>query len=355
MTIYLILLLSLIILTCASRRVRYADWIGLLLILLVACLRSEYVGIDLQSYVMCFTGELTTKSEYGFQLYMSIIRMFTDSSQLFIAITSILSIVPIFLFLKKVSDNTMLSLLLYFLLGQIGLLFTFSGLRQALAIAITVWVYYFYDQRRFVYAFGLLAIAFFFHNSAIFVLPVLLLTIYKIEKKIAIWLLLGTAIFGFFGGIGLDLFSRAINHFPFFSAIPGLERYISKYADYESDLNRNIFGLIPLIVPYTLIAIYSQYKGLDNIYTRIYFIGVCFSNILVSHSIIFRYTMPFTLMVLVVFPKLVYLSPRKILDEAMQWGYLAFMCIFFVYLHFKMGANYDGIHNTVVPYRFFFE
>lgn len=356
MTIYLILLSLLIFLAYNSRRVRYADWIGLLLILIVSCLRSRYVGIDLERYVDQFLGIVTSEKERGYELYIKFIQQFTNLPQIFIALTSIFSIIPIFLFFKKVSVNVSLSLLLYLLLRDSGLFFTFTGLRQALSTAILVWVFYFYDHKKILYAGLLLSVAFLFHKSAVFILPFLLLVNLKINRNIGISLLIGTAIYGFTGGFGIE---SLFNYFKYinFSAFTVFEKLnaYNFYADYESNLTINFFGMFTLIVPNTFLAIYTYYKGLDNFYTRIFVIGVIITNILVSHPIVFRYAMAFTLMQTITFPMLVNIRPRKMIDILIQNVFLIYMCFFFIYYYFKMGANVSQWLNNVVPYHFFFE
>lgn len=356
MTIYLILLSSLIILAYFSRRVRYADWVGLLLILVVACLRSKYIGIDLERYVDQFLGIRSSETEKGYELYVKFLQQFTNLPQIFIALTSIFSIIPVFLFFKKVSVNVSLSLLLYLLLRDSGLFFTFMGLRQALSMAILVWVFYLYDNKKIFYAVSLLLVAFLFHKSAVFVLPFLLLVNLKISRNIGIILLIGSAIFGFTGGFGIE---SVFNYFKYidFSAFSVFEKIngYNFYSEYRSDLTRNFYGVFTLIVPNTFLAIYAYYKGLDNFYTRIFVTGVIITNILVSHPIVFRYSMALTLMQTITFPLLVNIRPRKLIDLFVQNGFLIYLCIFFIYYYFKLEANSFLWSNNVVPYHFFFE
>lgn len=169
--------------------------------ILVLALRSPYNGCDLvggdytlsNSYYGAFSrmpqygfselirGEFYSHFEMGFLLYTKLISLLTNDFQWFIAITSVVQILPLAFFFYKFSPNITLS---FFVFGCLDFFsFYFSGLRQSLAISIgTIGIYFLINNKVRYYLISIMA-ASFFHLSAIFML--LLLPIYRLKLSFA--------------------------------------------------------------------------------------------------------------------------------------------------------------------------
>lgn len=160
-----------------------------LLLLILIGLRHYSVGPDTYSYV----GEFETIDTQGNikeiilkspePLYTSMVwlcRNWTDNYTVFL----LLFAVPIaggFTFLvKRYSDDYLLSMLLFSVLGILG--FSMAGIRQATALGITMFGYYFAKEKKWIKFLFSILLAYGFHNSAIICLIIYIL-VTKINFK----------------------------------------------------------------------------------------------------------------------------------------------------------------------------
>ncbi len=165
--------------------------------ILVLALRSPYNGCDLvggdytltNSYYGTFVrlpqysfNELISKSFYldfeiGFLVYSKIISLITTDFQWYIAITSVVQIVPLAYFFYKYSPNVTLA---FFIFGCLDFFsFYFSGLRQSIAISIGLIAIHLLISGKIKFFLLLVLLAFMFHTSAVFLL--LIVAVYKIK------------------------------------------------------------------------------------------------------------------------------------------------------------------------------
>jgi hypothetical protein len=189
MAIYMLLITGLGIVSCVrakNRRAAVAVY-SASSIILIQWLRNFSVGVDLQtSYIPAYEivknhsieqAEKLFGFERGYLYYSQILARLGVSEQLFLGITAAVIIIPISYIWYKNSSVPAMSVFIY--ITFIFFIFSFSGLRQAVAFSITFFSYKFIQERRPVMFILLLLLAYSFHNSAIAFAPAYLF--YKIK------------------------------------------------------------------------------------------------------------------------------------------------------------------------------
>jgi len=126
-----------------------------------------------------------TNYEVGYRLYNWLVgNIISKDPHVFLAITAAIEIFLLgYTFLKK-SPDIVLS---YFVFACFGLyVFSFSGLRQALALSMTFFSYNFFDRQKPWMAVSIILFATTFHTSALLFLPALFLRNMTMSRKKAL-------------------------------------------------------------------------------------------------------------------------------------------------------------------------
>lgn len=160
-------------------------------IILFQSLRKWTVGVDIVTYLNFFqrlsTGTIADFSEEfytiepGFLIYNKLIAWLTVDNQIFLSIVSATIFIPIGYVIYKNSSNFYLSIISLITLGVYN--FTFSGIRQSIAISIAFLSYEFIKKRKLFWFLFIIILASTFHKSALVFLPAYFLYNLKIKKK----------------------------------------------------------------------------------------------------------------------------------------------------------------------------
>lgn len=143
------------------------------ILLAILALRHETVGVDIKNYLGMFNkaSSLSFKElfefyeeEQGYYLLNKIISVFTMDKQIFLAIIAIISLVPVARLYIKNSENAMLTISIFLITSNFGILF--SALRQVIAIGIVAISYKYIKEKKLWKFLLLILLAFFFHKSA---------------------------------------------------------------------------------------------------------------------------------------------------------------------------------------------
>lgn len=177
-----------------------------LLLWIIQALRAPEIGCDpYYTYIPHFMNQGDVdlsniiqepdryKFEPGYHIYTRIIRFLTHSGQMFVTITSFIVIGFITIIFRKYSNNITLSFVIF--AGLILYHFSFSGLRQSLALGLTFFSTIYIYKRKLLIFLGLVLLAFTFHKSSIIFLPAYFLFNIHISKKVIIISGLTIAIF----------------------------------------------------------------------------------------------------------------------------------------------------------------
>ncbi len=136
---------------------------------------------------------LVNGSEYGYFLWQVIVSFFTSNRYIFILLSSVLMYVLYFFAIRQYTKNYPLACIVF--LG-IFYYFTMTYLRQAIAVGFAWLAVRYIWERKPWHFFGLMLLAFSFHNSAAIFMPMYFLPFKKFSPQSIIWVLLGCLIIG---------------------------------------------------------------------------------------------------------------------------------------------------------------
>lgn len=248
---------------------RKAFWIPLFVLAIFSSIRSYLVGSDSINYTADFRSQLDVsyfyfrpEVEYGYQILKYIILIFTKNYFWLFFISSLIVLSCYLSFFRKYSKNYFLSIFIFITFGFYT--FYFNGLRQGLAMAITVLAIPFLIDNKFLKFSLIILIASLFHKTALimFLFYFIVNLRVKIEYKV---------IAVFIGSLGLSRF--VVNY---------LALVNNKYESY-AEVSEKAGGYLTLIF-YFIIGIFiyicmKRYKitSIDfNKLAQLYFCGVAF-------------------------------------------------------------------------------
>lgn len=119
--------------------------------------------------------------EFGYVAFNKLVSLFGTNYTWFLCVCAFVSLLPIFVILRKNSENFEFSLIIYLALPCFLMLF--SGVRQAIAIGLCFASYSFIVQKKLVKFVLLVLVAFLFHSSAILFLIAFPVYYFPIKKK----------------------------------------------------------------------------------------------------------------------------------------------------------------------------
>ena len=308
--------------------------ISFIIIYLVCALRDYSVGRDIQGYMETYEQSSQyllwdaswTYMESGYVAYMKICSLLGLSDRMFLCVTYIFMLFPIYYTIKKYSDNPLLSVII-FICFQF-LTFDLSGIRQGLATSICLMGFTFAlkEGKRNLIIFYLFAIlAFLFHRSSIIFMLVPFIVRMKYNTKNVIMLLSITAVSPGFSG-----FIMAINS----------NNHMSKYG---FDDRLAMGGMLVFLFAMTLFMIYSCYVNKQRQYkydnskavsvnqlTFLVIVSVIFS-LAFNGSMLARSTMFYTIFLLYALPNAISILPkttRVLCNIGLHIGMLLFFYVF---------------------------
>lgn len=286
---------------------RLIKWAFILQFVFIA-LRAPVVGADTWNYVRYLAGERdfynydTRDLEPLFVVYREVLVALHCNRLAVMVINSFLSCFPLYVLVKRFSNNVPLTLAMLPILNFYYLYF--CGLRQILAIAILILaMLYVYDKKKkkwVVFVF-LSYVAWNFHTSAA-VYAAIFVAAYFIKFKSRIVLISAVAISAVMG-IVLQSFN-IFDAFNFFlnlnvSATERIEGYLQEGGD-----TREIGSILLTLRP-SLIAIgvfmFIDKEKLNHWFTVLYAIQLIIANLFISVPMIFRLTGGFVIFGAIVF------------------------------------------------------
>ncbi len=143
-------------------------------IIIIQGLRRTTVGVDLIGYIPALqyaknmnfiSGEKLYNYELGYSLYSQFFSKLNVSDQAYLFIVALTIIIPIAYVWIKNSKMPGLSVLIYITLGFF--VFSFSGLRQSIAISIAFFSFRYVQEKKLIKFLLCVALAMSFHSSAI--------------------------------------------------------------------------------------------------------------------------------------------------------------------------------------------
>lgn len=139
---------------------------------LIGDVKKEVIGylgaferINLCTWSEIFSMESFLNYEKGFIIFNKLVGTIYNNKQFFLAVCAVVSTLPIMLYIRRKSDNPLMAVLIY--LGLPVFLLSFSGLRQAIAIAITVTSVKYIEEKKFIKFMLIILLSFLFHSSSL--------------------------------------------------------------------------------------------------------------------------------------------------------------------------------------------
>lgn len=271
--------------------------------------------------------------EPGYQIFNNVIHLLTQDPNLFLIIIATIIILPIVWFINSYSVIPTLSFFIYAGLNLYH--FSFSGIRQALAISICVLAFKFLLEERKIAFFLIVALAMTFHSSAIIFAALYFLRNIKITRQRSIILLFVSILIisnlKAVLGIALNLIFT--------------DGQYSGYANEEVDASYNLMLL------YALIFILSVGFGTDTMKKRILIWGTFLLTVSQSLGLISSagarigfYFIPLTILAI---PEIVV---NLKVDQRFKSLLIFLGCAFFTFFFFYINS---GGYLDVIPYKFF--
>lgn len=125
---------------------------------------GSFDNINRYSWFNIFTTNNFLNYEKGYVVFNKLVGSIYNNRQFFLAVCAFISTLPVFLYVKNKSTNPLLSVLIY--LGLPVFLMSFSGLRQAIAIGITIFSLKYIEEKKLVKFILIIFFSTLFHSSA---------------------------------------------------------------------------------------------------------------------------------------------------------------------------------------------
>ena len=275
--------------------IRYMITTFFVVYMFLLCFRATSVGIDTTKYIYRYFRPVRTMSwreilqygadELGFMVFVKLVAVI-NNAQVFIMATALVSVIPVMILYRNESKEAAVCCAFF----MISLLFEifFSGLRQGMAVGLTVPAYYYTKQKRLIPFLLITLLAFSIHSSALMILLIYPIYHARITKK---WLWAVIPAMAMVYRFNRVIFSA------FFSAFGG--KYFEKYSTLTHSTNQ--YGLLVLFVllsAYCILVMDESKADKDDIGLRnILLLATCMQFFAPLHSIASRMNYYFILFI----------------------------------------------------------
>lgn len=317
------------------------------LLTILIMLRHENVGNDTRNYINTFKyiSEVNWRSvneysvEMGFSYFNKIISLFTDNSQVYIAVSAIITVMMIYPTYKRLCKDPSLSIVIFCTMPTFVMMF--SGIRQMLAIGIGCIAYEFTRNKKLIPFVISVCIAMTFHISAFMLAFMYPIYHAKITKK---WL----------GAVVPVLLAIFVFNKQIFSFLTMLLRRFTRF-----DAEVTSTGAFTILLLFVIFAIFAflipdeSRLDKDTIGLRNFLL---FSIIIQMFAPLHMLAMRMNYYYIIFIPLLI---PKVIACKSEKWNQLAItgrhtMVVFFL-MYFFLNANSISGNLNVFPYHFFWE
>jgi len=215
----------------------------------ILALRHRSIGVDMSgSYFYYFSlygnadwkyfANIAIDSEPAFPVLCKAVYTITNNEQVFTAVLAMLILFPVAYLYVKESENALMTIALFVITPLFHMFF--STIRQSIAMALMVPLYYFTKQKNLIPYFLIIGVAFLFHNSALVMLPFYWIYHVRVNKN---WLLVIAPML---------ILSYVFNERLFIFSLRFLgDRYVERYGEIVST------GAYAMLLLYMIFAVYS--------------------------------------------------------------------------------------------------
>ena len=228
------------------------------------------VGVDYYPYVNIFhaiSNGSPTFVEPGFRWLNVLVATLTDNAQWIFFVTSLVTIVLLYVFMARYSKNLALSVFLIF--GLCLIFFSFNTMRQFLAIGLATLAFGPLLKRQFFRYTSIIVIACFFHTTAFIMIPLYFLLNIRYTKLRLTAMTVGATVLYLMAPTMIELFLLL---YP-------------QHADNETLLSGTQFSEVFIFTPIILLFLIHKliknkmitYTGVDRIYINIVLLVLFFN------------------------------------------------------------------------------
>ena len=309
-------------------------------------LRHETIGNDTRNYIRTFekycalpwSGIAARTGELGFAYFVKVVSLFTKTPQVFLAITTLVTMAMIYPTYRRLNADPSLAIVIFSVMSTFVM--TFSGIRQMLAVGIGFVAYEFTRRKKPIPFVIAVAIAMTFHTSAFMLAFMYPLYHVKITRK---WLFVVVPVL-----LLMLVFNNQI-----FAVLGAL---LERYTQYDASVART--GAYTMIILFALFAVFAflipdekrlnrETIGLRNF--------LLFALVLQMFAPLHTLAMRMNYYYIIFIPLLL---PQVIECRSERWKQIAVLgrhvMVLFFFAYFFISA-YGGGNLNVFPYRFFWE
>lgn len=326
---------------------KYALAFFFIMMTIMVAFRHQTIGNDTQNYIYFFErfSKLSWKQcgkealELGFIYFNKFVSIFTEESQVFLAITAVVTVAMIYPTYKRLCVDPSLTIVLYVTMSTFIMIF--SGIRQMLAIGIGFIAYECVRKEKLIPYILFVILAITFHSSAVmlvFMYPLYHLKITKKRLIVVVPVLAGTFVFRkkIFFVLGLML---------------------SRFTKYDAAISQtNAFTMLIVLTFFAAFAfLIPEDDSLDaeTIGLRNFLLFSVVLQMFASlHSIAMRMNYYYIIFIPLLLPKIIQVSNLRCKKIAAISRHILIV-FFLVYFFFKAYMGVDDLN--IFPYRFFWE
>jgi hypothetical protein len=314
--------------------------LAVLQLIFLLTFKDIYLGSDMPNYWDYFQEQMLwsltslgdVRFEIAFKALTKAVTLFSDNQQFYLGVIAFLTIIPVGFVSYRYSKMPFLTILLYILLGFYA--FSFSGLRQSIAIGLILISYHFIYRAKLLPFLLTVIFATLFHFSAIVFLPVYLIRNIKLSNnRIVLIGILASLLFIFKAQI-LTVFTNL---------------FYPNYAVVETD--SYTWTLMNVLIFIFTLAYYNRVVSKDSRNGSLYVIVLIGIFMLLFSSVadnVMRVANYFLIFLTLLLPE-VLSSIGGAKKRAIMTGVVLLGCII-VYLYLLQADGYN-----IVPYKFVFE
>lgn len=319
-----------------------------ILFFLLLALRRQDIGIDLKNYITMFKrvrglkySELTRfRTELGYSALNKFILDIKNDFQLFLAVVAFITVLPLGLLYYKESENALVSIGIFINLSVFNMYF--SGLRQAIAIAISVLAFYCVKNKKLIWFLLCVFLAYSFHRSAVVLLVLYPLYHLKLTKKSLISIIPVMSVIFIFKD---KVFNFLLNYFA--------DEYQTRYGNEESN------GAYMMLLLFVIFLIYSYFMIDDSLADKniwglrnIMLLATCLQFFASLNSVAMRVNYYFIPYIPLLISKVYYTSNEEN-KKVVTIANIIMIVFFFGYFFYTAYTGNDTLQ--IFPYRAFWQ
>lgn len=311
------------------------------LLVLFLVLKSQDVGIDNGNYKKIFEYchnlgffELFKygRHEIGYKIYNKIISSIYYNFSFLLIVTSILSMIGVYFFMKNNSKNYIYTILIFITFNFYG--YFFGIYRQVLAISILLFSIKYIKEKKLVLFLISVFIASLFHKTALIFIPIYFISNIKITKKI---LFLWSSLIIIFLGFKDFIISFILN-------------YIYKPADVIG-IGGEGYKMLILMIMLSFVSYHYQDKLIkqdknNQIFINMIYVGTIIQCLSTAFGNIYRLTLYFSIAIIILIPNIIKCIENKKLRSLIVILMFTSLTLYFYY-NTRNLINYS-------PYSFIF-